>query len=163
MQVHNFKKLGPATTKLAGIIKELVQSSLQPVSVPTYKRAWSPFYQFLNMVMPDTPTTLPISPSVLALFIAYLYDRQYAPSTVNTYVSTLGYSHKLAGHGDLLRFSLYYKCLKDTERRVLDWITDSPSLCLFLSVFYPPLLRSHFQITTLAYIGQCVPLPFLHF
>lgn len=43
---------------------------------------------------------LPISPSVLALFIAYLFNAQYAPSTVTTYISTLGYVHKLRGFPD---------------------------------------------------------------
>ena len=43
---------------------------------------------------------LPISPSVLALFIAYLFNAQYAPSTVTTYISSLGYVHKLMGFPD---------------------------------------------------------------
>lgn len=34
---------------------------------------------------------------MLALFIAFLHERNYAPSTVNTYVSAIGYSHKLYG------------------------------------------------------------------
>ena len=36
-------------------------------------------------------------PATLALFIAYLFERNYAPSTVNTYISAIGYSHKLSG------------------------------------------------------------------
>ena len=36
-------------------------------------------------------------PATLALFIAYLFNRGYASSTVNTYVSALGYFHRLAG------------------------------------------------------------------
>jgi len=36
----------------------------------------------------------------MALFIAYLYNASYAPSTVNTYTSALGYSHKLMGFFD---------------------------------------------------------------
>ncbi|XP_068721811.1 uncharacterized protein [Montipora capricornis] len=43
---------------------------------------------------------LPISPSILAFFIAYLFRSQYAPSTVVTYVSCLGYCHKLKGFSD---------------------------------------------------------------
>ena len=43
---------------------------------------------------------LPIPPPNLALFIAYLFDNHYAPSTVSTCVSTLGYSHKLSGFPD---------------------------------------------------------------
>lgn len=36
----------------------------------------------------------------MALFIAHLYNSHYAPSTVNTYISALGYSHKLLGFAD---------------------------------------------------------------
>jgi len=39
-------------------------------------------------------------PTTLALFIAYLFDHKYASSTVNTYVSALGYYHRLAGLSD---------------------------------------------------------------
>lgn len=39
---------------------------------------------------------VPISPANLALFIAYLYDAGYAPPTVNTYVSSIGYFHRLS-------------------------------------------------------------------
>ena len=36
----------------------------------------------------------------MALFISYLYNSSYAPSTVNTYISALGYCHKLMGLPD---------------------------------------------------------------
>ena len=39
-------------------------------------------------------------PATLALFVAYLFNRRYASSTVNTYVSALGYFHHLAGLRD---------------------------------------------------------------
>lgn len=83
------------TTKLANIVSMLIKSSLQPSSVPTYKRAWNLFHLFLSSVFQHAVVTLPISPSTIALFIAYLYDKNYAPSTVNTYVSAIGYTHKL--------------------------------------------------------------------
>ena len=56
--------------------------------------------QFLLNTLPGTSADIPISPPTLALFIAYLLDRHYASSTVNTYVSAIGYSHKLAGLHD---------------------------------------------------------------
>ena len=83
------------TTKLANIVSMLIKSSLQPSSVPTYRRAWNLFHLFLSSIFQHAVVTLPISPSRIALFIAYLYDKNYAPSTVNTYVSAIGYTHKL--------------------------------------------------------------------
>ena len=63
-------------------------------------------------MLPGNSTTLPISPPVLALFIAYLYDRHYAPSTVSTYVSALGYSHKLSGFPDPTKAFFIVQMLK---------------------------------------------------
>ena len=63
--------------------------------MPVYKRAWNLYSLFLSTIFGTAVVSLPISATMLALFIAFLFDRNYAPSTVNTYVSSLGYSHKL--------------------------------------------------------------------
>lgn len=52
------------------------------------------------MVFKSAFVNLPISPSAVGLFIAYMYQHQYAASTANTYVSALGYCHRLAGVND---------------------------------------------------------------
>ena len=44
--------------------------------------------------------SLPLSPSNLGLFIAYMFQHQYAVSTTNTYVSALGYCHRVMGLPD---------------------------------------------------------------
>jgi hypothetical protein len=56
--------------------------------------------------------SLPISPATLALFIAYLFDRNYASSTVNTYLSAIAYSHKLSGFPDPTRVFYIIQMLK---------------------------------------------------
>ena len=65
--------------------------------LPTGMEAFS---QFLHIILSSVSTTLPISPLVLELFLAYMNDRHYAPSTVTTYVSALGFCHKLSGFSD---------------------------------------------------------------
>ena len=50
--------------------------------------------------------------SNLAIFIAYLYQHNYASSTVNTYVSALGYIHQLAGVADPTRIFFIMEMLK---------------------------------------------------
>ncbi len=55
---------------------------------------------------------LPVSPSVLVLFIAYLFNLNYAPSTVNTYVSAIGYSHRLSNLPDPTRVFYIVQILK---------------------------------------------------
>lgn len=81
-------------------MSKLLQSSLQPSSIPTYSRAWQLFSSFFHKVFPGVTINLPFSPPILALFISHLFDRNYAASTVSTYISALGYFHKLHGHAD---------------------------------------------------------------
>ena len=82
-------------SKLADVVTHLLKSRLQASSVPIYRRAWNLFNQFLSSVFQILDFALPISPTILALFVAFLYDRKYAPSTVTTYVSAISYSYKL--------------------------------------------------------------------
>jgi hypothetical protein len=59
-----------------------------------------------------THFSFPIVPSYLAIFIAYLHQRDYASSTVNTYISALGYSHRLAGVPDPTKAFFILEMLK---------------------------------------------------
>ena len=68
--------------------------------MPTYCRAWKLYEEFQISVLQSSHVTLPVLPATLALFVAHFFDRRYASSTVNTYVSALGYFHRLAGLQD---------------------------------------------------------------
>ncbi len=106
-QIQMFKQLAPANmnlfpqghtpplaaSKLANIITHLTTSSLQPSSIPTYTRAWKLFTQFHSTLFQTACFSLPIMPATLALFIAYLFERNYASSTVNTYMHRLRLIH----------------------------------------------------------------------
>ena len=70
------------------------------------------FFQFLHATFPGVPGTLPVPPPTLALFIGYMFDHKYAPSTVNTYVSALGYCHKLTGFFHLTKIFFIIQILK---------------------------------------------------
>ena len=101
------------TAELEVIVSTLIQSSSQPSSIPTYRRAWKLFHQLVDNFSPCLPVTMPVSPSNLALFVAYLYQERYASSAVNTYVSTLGYSHRLTGFIDPTKVFFIVQILKD--------------------------------------------------
>ena len=90
----------------------MTKSSLQPSSIPTYTRAWKLFDQFHSTLFQTANFGLPITPANLALFIAYLFERNYAHSTVNTYISALSYSHKLLGLPDPTRVFYIIQMLK---------------------------------------------------
>ena len=99
-------------TQLAAIISTLLQSSLQPSSIPTYRRAWQLYSQFSQSVLATAAISMSLTPSHLGLFIAYMFQHKYAPSTANTYVSALGYCHRLVGAPDPTRVFWVMEMLK---------------------------------------------------
>ena len=92
---------------------------------------------------------MPISPSILAVFIAYLFHSRYAPSTVMTYVSCLGYCHKLKGFSDPSKVFYVSQMLKGFNK--IGFRLDSrlpitlPILDKLISVA-PSLVGSPYQI-----------------
>ena len=128
-------------TLLGNIVTMLVSCSPQPSSIPTYKRAWRLFHQFLyavfqtvSPILPVSPNTialfiaymfdnqtvspiLPVSPNTIALFIAYMFDNQYAPSTVSSYVSALSFAHKFLGFDDPTKAFFVTQILKGYHKQ----------------------------------------------
>lgn len=90
----------------------LLQSSLQPSSVPVYRRAWKLYTQFSDTIFRAAAVSLPISPPNVAFFISYLFQRNYASSTANSYVSALGYFHRIAGFPDPTKVHFIQEMLK---------------------------------------------------
>ena len=84
----------PYATQLVNITSTLIQSSWQPSSIPTYRRAWRLYTHFSNRVLNSSAISLPLSPSNVGLFISFMFDKNYACSTACTYVSALGYCHR---------------------------------------------------------------------
>ena len=91
LQIPRFKKLAPAymdpmptviPPHLLPIVHELLSANLQKSSVPTYQRAWKLYQEFQRSVYHQPTISLPIFPATLALFIAYLFEQNYASSTV---------------------------------------------------------------------------------
>lgn len=97
---------------MGDIVTHLLSSGLQPSSIPTYRRAWHIYSRFCSSLFHQHYPSYPIPPATLALFIAYLYKFKYAASTVNTYVSALGYFHRFAGHEDPTKIGYIIGMLK---------------------------------------------------
>ena len=145
-----------------GKVLLLVKSSPQPSSIPTYKRAWKLFYQFLFNTLPGTSVDLPISPPTLALFIAYLFVRHYASSTINTYVSAIGYSHKLAGLPDPTKTFFINQMLKGYGKIGFRRAAGSRLLCQFSIGLLGPHLNLWLLFSTHVDFRPCACLPFTH-
>ena len=61
----------------------------------------------------------------MALFIAHMFNSHYAPSTVTTHISALGYSHKLLGFPDPSKVFYVSQILKGYKKWVSVWIAVS--------------------------------------
>ena len=85
---------------MASITKHLLSASLSKGSTAAYKRSWNLFTEWAQSTLGDTKLVLPIQPAFIALFVSHLYSLHYASSTVSSYLSAIGYTHKLAGVGD---------------------------------------------------------------
>ncbi|XP_031552422.1 uncharacterized protein LOC116289613 [Actinia tenebrosa] len=86
-------------SELGHTLTKLLTGSLSKSSLNTYQRPWAVFAQFSANTF-HTKTEIPISPDTLALFVAYLSDSGYAASTALTYISAIGYVHRLSSLPD---------------------------------------------------------------
>lgn len=76
----------------------LLDTSMAKGSWATYQRAINTMTKFLKEF--SIAESLPLSPIILAFFITHLYNLEYAASTIQTYVSAVGYVHRLHGKAD---------------------------------------------------------------
>ena len=151
LQLQTFKQLAPAYMymhEVPTVIPPLLQllscirpiasfllcSTLQPSATPTYQRAWRLFHPFFISTFQFPFGVMPISSSVLSLFIAYLFRSRYALSTVMTYVSALGYYYKLQGYSDPSKVF----CLANASTRLaFAWIAIFLLHCQFQTFRFP--------------------------
>ena len=66
----------------------------------TYRHPWTLFKEFERTQFNNHQLSLPIQSDILVLFTAHLYELNYSPSTVLTYLSAIGYVHRLANLPD---------------------------------------------------------------
>ena len=92
-------------------LNELLHSAITEGSRKTYQRAWTTYVDFSSEFCESHASLLPVSVNNLALFISYLSARKFASSTISTYVSALGYVHKLANFPDPTKNFLVQKIL----------------------------------------------------
>ena len=144
----------PNLTTLTSTLKHIMRGALTRSSAASYQRSWALFSDFIKQY--DIQGNFPISITTLSLFIAFLAQRGYKPSTISSYVSAIGYMHKIQGIQDPTGAFLIIQLLKslhknnpsaDTrlpiDKQVLDkliWALPYVSrsrfeICLFASMF----------------------------
>ena len=63
-----------------------------------YRRTWVLYGEYA--LSKNIPVAIPVTEQSLFLFIVYMKKQQYAAATITSYVSAIGYVHKLAGTND---------------------------------------------------------------
>ena len=96
---------GLTTPQLVHHLNELLHSAITEGSRKTT------YVDFSSEFCESHASLLPVSVNNLALFISYLSARKFASSTISTYVSALGYAHKLANFPDPTKNFLVQKIL----------------------------------------------------
>jgi hypothetical protein len=100
-------------------VGQLFQSILTPASTRSYQRAWILLRDLC--ATNSIPYTMPVSIQTLVLFIAHLVSLNYSPSSITTYVSAIGYVHKLQNLPDPSNTFLVSKLLHSCRKnKVLD-------------------------------------------
>lgn len=104
-----------ATTELLENLDKLTKAALAPSSMKTYKRAWEKFNTF-SIQLFDQILTPPLSVATISLFVAYLFQHKYATRTISTYLSAIGYVHKMLSLVDPTQSFLIQKLIDGAHR-----------------------------------------------
>lgn len=128
---------------MASITTTLLAASLNKGSTEVYKRSWKLFTDWAQSFLAVTTLVLPLTPAVVALYVSHLYSLNYACSTVTSYLSAIGYAHKLAGVNDPTETAIIRQLLKGYRKL-------APSHDVRLPITLPILTRliASFEHTT---------------
>ena len=74
-------------------VRTLLQGSLTAQTRQSYKRAWSHFHNFMRPLGENL--VLPIPEPILAKFIGFLFEQEYASGTILSFMSALSFVHKI--------------------------------------------------------------------
>ena len=104
-----------------------MDSALAPASQACYLRpGWNLYVQFAQKY--SISEQFPVRVSNLALFIAYLVNQSYKPSTISSYVSAIGYVHKLKAIPDPTSSFLILKLLRACHKQQKNFDSRMPIL-----------------------------------
>ena len=133
----------------------MLGSALAPSTLDTYRRALATYSRFSIDFLGQLSTT-PLTVSHISLFVAYLQHKKFAPRSISTYLSALGFVHKMQGFTDPTSAFLVTKLVAGAYRLnhrpdirfpisvpilnslidCLEWVTSSAyDHCLFKAMF----------------------------
>ena len=107
----------PFAKELVSNLESLSSSVLSSRSCQSHRRAWTLFREFHTKFYKTATLHLPLSTSSLALFISFLDARKMAPTTILSYLSAIGFVHKMRGLHDPVKAFKIQKLLTSISRR----------------------------------------------
>ena len=94
-------------------MRSLSAAALRPSTTATYKRSWQIFNMFSDQIhLSLAERQIPLTPQIVALFVAYLFENSYRPPTIRTHLSAIAYSHRMQGHDSPTDSFLVQKLMK---------------------------------------------------
>ena len=95
-----------------------MNNSISDSTTQVYKRAWVLFQHCLVVTNQNRVKVedLPLSFQTVLVFLTYLRIRGFAPATITTYVSAIGYIHKINGFEDPTSRFIVQKTLASINR-----------------------------------------------
>ncbi|XP_041379851.1 uncharacterized protein LOC121392857 [Gigantopelta aegis] len=96
-------------------VLRLIDAALTDKSKQLYRRAFSLLQQFIHTTL-YMQCSMPISVYTVALFSAHMVDIGFASSTITTYMSAIGYIHKLGAFKDPTQFFIIRKMLAGLKK-----------------------------------------------
>jgi hypothetical protein len=124
-----------AVTPIIEDLGHLLGHILAESSQQVYKRAWALYRQFATQqnIQFQGVASLPIHHTYVAAFISYMRIRGLAPTSVISYISALGYVHRLSGNTDPTHHNLIQKLLSAATK--INPVTD-PRLPITMTILH---------------------------
>ena len=127
-----------------------MQASLASSTKAQYERAWSKLVGFFQSL--GTFPMLPISVAMMMVFIAYMHNKGYAPSSMISTVSAISYFRTLNGFPDPAKNCIISKLLTGTQ--LISALPDVITLhykCVMLRAMMVLAFRAYLRV------GEMVP------
>ena len=100
---------------LESISVDLIQHALSEATTKSYNATLVDFQTFIGSI-DSNYTGLPANPSHVILYIAHLYNKGLAATTILTKLSAISYLHKLRYGQDIMSHFLIEKCLSGVKK-----------------------------------------------
>lgn len=93
--LHPADSQSTSFTKLSDTVGDLMDASLAESTKSQYTKDWKEFNFFCMKQLSESDANMTVSINTLSLYLASLFHEGYAPSTLSTYNSDIGFRQKI--------------------------------------------------------------------